>query len=241
MSPDLRQIVDVAPLLRSGALSPVALVQACLAQIDARPEINAFITRLDAQALADAEDCEREIRTGRYRGPLHGIPISVKDLIDVAGVKTTSGSALARTRGGVGRTRHRAAPRRRRRHHRQDEPPRVRVRHDERGVRLRSGAESARPVAVGRRLERRRRRRAGDGHVLRRARHRYRRLDPHSVGGLRHGRAQGDGRRDLLRGRRSPQQRRSIIWGRWREASRTSPCSSRCSPDGRRGQLTPRR
>jgi aspartyl-tRNA(Asn)/glutamyl-tRNA(Gln) amidotransferase subunit A len=93
MKPDLRQIVDVAPLVRSGALSPVTLVQACLAQIDARPETNAFITRLDAQALAEAEQCEREIRAGSYRGPLHGIPISAKDLIDVAGVKTTSGSA----------------------------------------------------------------------------------------------------------------------------------------------------
>ncbi len=93
MSPDLRQIVDVAPLVQSGALSPVALVQACLAAIDARPELNAFITRLDAQALADAERAEQEIRAGRYRGPLHGIPISVKDLIHVAGVKTTSGSA----------------------------------------------------------------------------------------------------------------------------------------------------
>ncbi len=93
MKPDLRRIVDVAPLVQSGALSPVALVQACLAQIDARPEINAFITRLDAQARADAAQCEREIREGHYRGPLHGIPISAKDLIDVAGTKTTSGSA----------------------------------------------------------------------------------------------------------------------------------------------------
>jgi aspartyl-tRNA(Asn)/glutamyl-tRNA(Gln) amidotransferase subunit A len=93
MTPDLRQIVDVAPLVQSGALSPLALVRACLAQIDARPETNAFITRLDASALAEAEQCEREIRAGHYRGPLHGIPVSVKDLIDVAAVKTTSGSA----------------------------------------------------------------------------------------------------------------------------------------------------
>ena len=93
MSPDLRPIVAIAPLIRSGAVSPVALVRACLAQIDARPEVNAFITRLDARALADAEECEREIRLGHYRGPLHGIPVSVKDLVDVAGVKTTSGSA----------------------------------------------------------------------------------------------------------------------------------------------------
>jgi aspartyl-tRNA(Asn)/glutamyl-tRNA(Gln) amidotransferase subunit A len=93
MKPDLRQIVDVAPLVQSGALSPVTLVRTCLAQIDARPETNAFITRLDAQALAEAEQCEREIRAGHYRGALHGIPVSAKDLIDVAGVKTTSGSA----------------------------------------------------------------------------------------------------------------------------------------------------
>jgi aspartyl-tRNA(Asn)/glutamyl-tRNA(Gln) amidotransferase subunit A len=93
MSADLRQIVEIAPLVQSGALSPIALVRECLAQIDARPETNAFITRLDAQALADADACEREIRAGGYRGPLHGIPVSVKDLVDVAGVKTTSGSA----------------------------------------------------------------------------------------------------------------------------------------------------
>ncbi len=93
MRPDLRQIVDVAPLIQSGALSPVTLVQACLAAIDARPELNAFITRLDAQALSDAERSAQEIRAGRYRGPLHGIPISLKDLVHVAGVRTTSGSA----------------------------------------------------------------------------------------------------------------------------------------------------
>jgi aspartyl-tRNA(Asn)/glutamyl-tRNA(Gln) amidotransferase subunit A len=94
MSPDLRQIADVAPLVQSGAVSPVTLVEACLEQIRARAEINAFIERFDAQALAEARTAEREIRSGRYRGPLHGIPVSVKDLIDVAGTKTTAGSAL---------------------------------------------------------------------------------------------------------------------------------------------------
>jgi aspartyl-tRNA(Asn)/glutamyl-tRNA(Gln) amidotransferase subunit A len=94
MTADLRPIVEIAPLVRSGALSPVELVQGCLARIDARPEVNAYITRFDDRALADAEEREREIRSGHYRGPLHGIPVSAKDLIDVAGVKTTSGSAL---------------------------------------------------------------------------------------------------------------------------------------------------
>jgi aspartyl-tRNA(Asn)/glutamyl-tRNA(Gln) amidotransferase subunit A len=93
-APDLRQITEVAPLLRSGALSPVDLVRACLAQIDARPELNAFITRLDDEALADAREREKEIAAGAYRGLLHGIPIAVKDLVDVRGTRTTSGSAL---------------------------------------------------------------------------------------------------------------------------------------------------
>jgi aspartyl-tRNA(Asn)/glutamyl-tRNA(Gln) amidotransferase subunit A len=93
-APDLRQIVEVAPLLRSGALSPVDLVRACLAQIDARPELNAFITRLDDEALADAREREKEVAAGAYRGLLHGIPIAVKDLVDVRGTRTTSGSAL---------------------------------------------------------------------------------------------------------------------------------------------------
>jgi aspartyl-tRNA(Asn)/glutamyl-tRNA(Gln) amidotransferase subunit A len=92
MTMDLRQIVEVAPLVRSGALSPITLVEACLAQIDARTDVNAFITRLDALALDEARSLEREIGAGHCRGPLHGIPIAVKDLVDVAGVETTAGS-----------------------------------------------------------------------------------------------------------------------------------------------------
>jgi aspartyl-tRNA(Asn)/glutamyl-tRNA(Gln) amidotransferase subunit A len=93
-APDLRQIVEVAPLVKSGAVSPVDLVRSCLTQIDARPEVNAFITRLDARALDEARLRQQEIAAGHYRGPLHGIPIAVKDLIDVAGTPTTSGSAV---------------------------------------------------------------------------------------------------------------------------------------------------
>ena len=93
-APDLRNIVDLAPLVQSGAVSPVDLVRGCLAQMDAQPGVNAFITRLDDRALDEARTLEGEARDGRYRGPLHGIPIAVKDLIDVAGTKTTSGSAI---------------------------------------------------------------------------------------------------------------------------------------------------
>lgn len=72
----------------------MTLVRSCLARIEARPELNAFITVLGHSALAEATRAEAEIRAGQYRGPLHGIPISIKDLIDVAGVPTTAGSAV---------------------------------------------------------------------------------------------------------------------------------------------------
>ncbi len=94
MSVDLRSIVELAPLIRSGAVSPVQLTEACLQRIDARPELNAFITVTRERALAEARWAEEEIAAGQYRGPLHGIPISVKDLVDIAGTPTTSGSAV---------------------------------------------------------------------------------------------------------------------------------------------------
>jgi aspartyl-tRNA(Asn)/glutamyl-tRNA(Gln) amidotransferase subunit A len=93
-APDLRTITEIAPLVQSRKISPVDLVRACLAQMDARPELNAFITRLDDAALGEAREREREVESGRYRGALHGIPVAIKDLIDVAGTRTTSGSAI---------------------------------------------------------------------------------------------------------------------------------------------------
>jgi aspartyl-tRNA(Asn)/glutamyl-tRNA(Gln) amidotransferase subunit A len=95
--PDPRQIVEIAPLLRSGALLPVELVTSCLDQIDARRGVNAFITVLQDSALEEAKRAASEIRAGRWRGPLHGVPIAVKDLVDVTGTRTTSGSALPST------------------------------------------------------------------------------------------------------------------------------------------------
>jgi aspartyl-tRNA(Asn)/glutamyl-tRNA(Gln) amidotransferase subunit A len=62
------------------------------------PALNAFITVPAESALADARTAEAEILRGEWRGPLHGIPISLKDLIDTAGVRTTSGSALHKDR-----------------------------------------------------------------------------------------------------------------------------------------------
>jgi aspartyl-tRNA(Asn)/glutamyl-tRNA(Gln) amidotransferase subunit A len=92
--PDRRSITTLAPLIARGEISPVDLVRGCLERIAARPELNAFITVMADAAVHDAGLAEREIAAGRARGPLHGIPISVKDLVDVAGTPTTAGSAV---------------------------------------------------------------------------------------------------------------------------------------------------
>ncbi|MCU1272079.1 MAG: enantiomer-selective amidase [Acidobacteriaceae bacterium] len=75
------------------------LVRECLERIDRlNPTLNAFITVTAESALAEAQEAEREIQAGKWRGPLHGIPIGLKDLMDTAGVKTTAASAVFRDR-----------------------------------------------------------------------------------------------------------------------------------------------
>ena len=76
-------------------LSPVELMKAHLARIEKlQPTLNAFI-RLDAEgALKAAHAAEVEAMTGRLRGPLHGIPVGIKDIIDVAGLPTTCHSKI---------------------------------------------------------------------------------------------------------------------------------------------------
>jgi aspartyl-tRNA(Asn)/glutamyl-tRNA(Gln) amidotransferase subunit A len=88
-------IAEVSGLLRRKEISPVDLTNACLARIEQlNPSLNAFITVMHDDALAQAREAEVEIRAGNWRGLLHGVPIGLKDLIDTAGVKTTCGSAL---------------------------------------------------------------------------------------------------------------------------------------------------
>lgn len=89
-----RAIADVAPLLRSRQLSVVDLVADALARAEARPELNAFTLIMRDAALAAAARADDEIVHGRYRGLLHGIPITVKDLVDVEATATTAGSDL---------------------------------------------------------------------------------------------------------------------------------------------------
>ena len=92
-------IRQASELLRSKSASPVELTQACLDRIQAyNSRLNAFITVLGEQALAGARVAEDEIRRGKWRGPLHGIPIALKDNIDTAGIRTTGGSELFQDR-----------------------------------------------------------------------------------------------------------------------------------------------
>lgn len=79
--------------IRARKVSPVELTEACLDRIKTyNPKTNAWITVMRAQALAQAKELEKEQSAGRLRGPLHGIPIGLKDNIDTAGVRTTAGS-----------------------------------------------------------------------------------------------------------------------------------------------------
>jgi aspartyl-tRNA(Asn)/glutamyl-tRNA(Gln) amidotransferase subunit A len=85
---------EASELVRTKKVSPKELTAACLARIQrVNPALNAFITVTAEQATADAQRAEAEIMKGRWRGPLHGIPVGLKDLFDTAGVRTTGGSA----------------------------------------------------------------------------------------------------------------------------------------------------
>jgi aspartyl-tRNA(Asn)/glutamyl-tRNA(Gln) amidotransferase subunit A len=92
-------IVDLAPRIRRKEISPLELTRACLDRIERlNPTLNAFITVTTESALEEARKAENEIQRGDWRGPLHGIPIALKDLIDTAGTRTTAGSALYQDR-----------------------------------------------------------------------------------------------------------------------------------------------
>ena len=88
-------IAQVAELIASSQVSPLDLVDATLARIDEMDgTINSYITVLGEQARQAAREAEREIRAGRYLGPLHGVPIGLKDIIATDGVLTTCGSKV---------------------------------------------------------------------------------------------------------------------------------------------------
>ncbi|MDB5946104.1 MAG: Amidase, partial [Ramlibacter sp.] len=86
---------ELSRALASGELTSIAIVTACLDRIrEHDPHLHAFSEVYEGEALAAAEAADRMMRAGYRLGPLHGIPVAVKDLIDIAGKVTTNGSPL---------------------------------------------------------------------------------------------------------------------------------------------------
>ncbi len=95
MPASARTIAELARAIRSGELTAETATTDCLERIAERnPAINAYITVLGDQALAQAKQADAELKSGRDRGPLHGVPISLKDIIDLDGVSTTAASKV---------------------------------------------------------------------------------------------------------------------------------------------------
>src|SRR5271156_84178 len=95
----LETIAELAPRLRKKEVSPLELTRACLDRIEKlNPALNAFITVTAESALEEARAAEIEISRGEWRGPLHGIPVALKDLIDTVGTRTTAASELYQDR-----------------------------------------------------------------------------------------------------------------------------------------------
>lgn len=88
-------LAEASVLLQARRITSVELTEACLRRIETyNPKINAYITVLRQRALEQARTLDAEFRAGRSRGPLHGIPIALKDNIDTAGIRTTAASAV---------------------------------------------------------------------------------------------------------------------------------------------------
>ncbi len=94
-----RSIGDLAGDIAAGRLSPVEIVESCLRRIEQTDgHLHAFLDLWADDARADAKRAETEIRQGRLRGPLHGIPVGLKDLVEVRGRITTAGTPSFRSR-----------------------------------------------------------------------------------------------------------------------------------------------
>jgi aspartyl-tRNA(Asn)/glutamyl-tRNA(Gln) amidotransferase subunit A len=88
-------ITELAQMIREGRLSPVTLTESAISRAKRLdPKLNAYLDIFEDGALNAARQAEREIVRGRYRGPLHGIPIGLKDLVNVAGTVTTGGTVV---------------------------------------------------------------------------------------------------------------------------------------------------
>ncbi|WP_158818933.1 amidase [Methylocapsa sp. S129] len=92
-APHYASLLDIAALIAALDLSPVALTERMLKRIaEVNPALNAYLAVTADRALAEAEAARAEIRSGRYRGPLHGVPIAIKDIFHTNGTPSTFGS-----------------------------------------------------------------------------------------------------------------------------------------------------
>ncbi len=95
MEPYELSSLEAASQIRTKALSPVELTESVLARIDAVDgRVKAFVTVTGELAMQQAKAAAEEIAAGRYRGPLHGVTVGVKDLVETAGIRTTSSSRV---------------------------------------------------------------------------------------------------------------------------------------------------
>lgn len=93
--PHYATLLDTAEAIRSGDTSPVELTRAMLDRVKRfQPSLHAYVTVTEDLAVQQARQAEREITSGDYRGPLHGIPIAVKDLCRTKGIPTTAGMSI---------------------------------------------------------------------------------------------------------------------------------------------------
>jgi len=89
------ELTELSALIQKKSVSPVEATNACLALIEKlNPVLNAYITVTAESALAEARKAEAEIVRGAWRGPLHGVPVALKDLVETAGVRTTAASGV---------------------------------------------------------------------------------------------------------------------------------------------------
>lgn len=94
-----KSLTEVSAMIHSGSVTSKQLVQALLDRISTyNPKVNCFITVMGKEALAQADQLDAEAKAGKFRGPLHGIPIGLKDNIDTAGTRTTAASPMFKDR-----------------------------------------------------------------------------------------------------------------------------------------------
>ena len=90
-----RNLTDLSSGIAKRELSSFEAVSAALTRLDQlEGKLNAFITVMREKALAEAKNADEDIARGRYRGPLHGVPVTIKDMFETAGVLTTGGSKI---------------------------------------------------------------------------------------------------------------------------------------------------